>query len=411
MKLLFVHQNFPGQFRHIAAHFAADPANRVVAIGEAPNLKKATAIHPRIEQRPYASPQPAGAGTHRYVQGYEAAVQRGLAVADVAARLKTDGFIPDLIVAHPGWGEALYLRDIFPAARIVQHAEFFYQPTGADVGFDPEFPSAGDDAYRIRTKNTTQLMSMEQADLLIAPTEWQRSRFPAALRSRMQVVHEGIDTTLVVPNPATTITLARAGVTLAAGDEVLTYVARNLEPYRGFHVFMRALPRLLALRPRARVLIVGGNAVSYGSKPAGGRTWRETLTAEVGAGIDATRVHFLDRIPYAGYLQVLQVSAVHAYLTYPFVLSWSLLEAMSAGCMVVGSRTAPVEEVISHGRNGWLTDFFDHQALAETLAEALEQRARLGDIRHAARQSIVERFDLHSICLPRQVALLVPPRE
>jgi glycosyltransferase involved in cell wall biosynthesis len=154
------------------------------------------------------------------------------------------------------------------------------------------------------------------------------------------------------------------------------------------------------------VLIVGGSAVSYGSKPAGGRTWRETLVSEVGSGIDATRVHFLDRLPYAAYLQVLQVSAVHAYLTYPFVLSWSLLEAMSAGCMVVGSRTAPVEEVISHGKNGWLTDFFDHQALAETLAEALEQRARLENIRHAARQSIVERFDLRSICLPRQLALL-----
>ena len=406
MNLLFIHQNFPGQFRHIAAHFAADPANRVVAIGEAPNLKKAAAIHPRIELHPYASPPPANAATHRYVQGYDAAVRRGLAVADVAARLKTDGFIPDLIMAHPGWGEALYLRDVFPTSRIVQHAEFFYQPTGADVGFDPEFPTAGDDAYRIRTKNTTQLMSMEQADLLIAPTEWQRSRFPADLRSRMQVVHEGIDTTLAVPNPATKITLARAGVTLAAGDEVVTYVARNLEPYRGFHVLMRALPRLLGLRPRARVLIVGGSAVSYGSKPAGGRTWRETLVSEVGAGIDATRVHFLDRLPYAAYLQVLQVSAVHAYLTYPFVLSWSLLEAMSAGCMVVGSRTAPVEEVISHGKNGWLTDFFDHQALAETLAEALEQRARLENIRHAARQSIVERLDLKSICLPRQLALL-----
>lgn len=406
MNLLFIHQNFPGQFRHIAAHFAADPANRVVAIGEAPNLKRATAIHPRIELRPYGSPKPAHVATHRYVQGYEAAVHRGLAVAAVAARIKADGFLPDLIMAHPGWGEALFLRDVFPAARIVQHAEFFYRATGADVGFDPEFPTAGDDAYRMRTKNTTQVMSMDQADLLIAPTEWQRSRFPAALRERIQVVHEGIDTALAAPNPATKITLARAGVTLAAGDEVLTYVARNLEPYRGFHVFMRALPRLLRLRPRARVLIVGGNAVSYGSRPADGRSWRERLVAEVGAGIDPARVHFLDRLPYAAYLQVLQVSAVHAYLTYPFVLSWSLLEAMSAGCMVVGSRTAPVEEVISHGQNGWLVDFFDHQALADTLAEALEQRARLGEIRHAARRTIVERFDLQSVCLPRQVALV-----
>ena len=219
MNLLFIHQNFPGQFRHIAAHFAADPGNRVVAIGEASNLEKATAIHPRIERRPYASPKGAHEATHPYVRGYEAAVRRGLAVADVAARLKSERFVPGLIMAHPGWGEALFLRDVFPSARIVQHAEFFYQPTGADVGFDPEFPGAGDDAHRIRTKNTTQLMSMEQADLLIAPTEWQCSRFPATLRSRMQVAHEGIDTALVVPNPVMKIALARAGVTLAAGDE------------------------------------------------------------------------------------------------------------------------------------------------------------------------------------------------
>ena len=411
MNLLFIHQNFPGQFRHIAAHFAADPSKRVVAIGEASNLEKASAIHPRIERRPYASPKGAHETTHPYVRGYEAAVRRGLAVADVAARLKSERFVPDLIMAHPGWGEALFLRDVFPSARIVQHAEFFYQPTGADVGFDPEFPGAGDDAHRIRTKTTTQLMSMEQADLLIAPTEWQCSRFPATLRSRMQVAHEGIDTALVVPNPVMKIALARSGVTLAAGDEVVTYVARNLDPYRGFHVFMRALPRLLSLRPQARVLIVGGNAVSYGARPAGGRSWRQTLLAEVGAGLDAARVHFLDRLPYAAYLQVLQVSAVHAYLTYPFVLSWSLLEAMSAGCMVVGSRTAPVEEVITHGKNGWLTDFFDHQVLADTLAEALEQGARLGGIRRAARQTIVERFDLRSICLPRHVELLSSQRQ
>jgi glycosyltransferase involved in cell wall biosynthesis len=406
MNLLFLHQNFPGQFRHIAAHFAAGSANRVVAIFDVANRLRAAAAHPGIELRPYASPSGAHAATHGFVRGHEAAVRRGLAATAAAKALLAEGFVPDLIVAHPGWGDALFLRDVFPAARIVQHAEFFYQAAGADVGFDPEFPPLADAAYRVRMKNTTQLLSMEQADLLIAPTQWQKSRFPALLGERIAVAHEGIDTTLVRPDPRVRITLAKAGVTLSAGDEVVTYVARNLEPYRGFHVFMRALPGLLRARPRARVLIVGGDQVSYGSKPADGETWRARMLAEVGGQIDAGRVHFLGRLPYESYLRLLQVSAVHAYLTYPFVLSWSMLEAMAAGCMVVGSRTAPVEEVIKHGENGWLVDFFDHRQLAEALAGALEERSRLDGIRQAARRTVVERFDLTTVCLPRQLEIL-----
>lgn len=406
MNILFVHQNFPGQFRHIAAHFAADPAHRVVALGEAANLKRATGLHPRIELCPCPAPAPAGSATHRYLQGYEAAIHRGLQCARIASRLKAGGFRPDLIVAHPGWGEALFLREVFPDARLVLYAEYYYHATGADVGFDPEFPPAADDPFRVRIKNTTQWMSMEQADLLLAPTQWQKSRFPDLVQDRLRVVHDGIDTGRVAPNPSARIALVKAGITLGAEDEVVTYVARNLEPYRGFHIFMRALPQLLKLRPRARVLIVGGDQVSYGSKPADGRTWRKTMTDEIGKHVDKSRVHFLGRLPYADYLRLLQISTVHAYLTYPFVLSWSLLEAMSAGCMVVGSRTAPVEEVIRHGENGWLVNFFDHQALAATLAQALEQREKLAPIRAAARQTIVDNFDLKTRCLPQQVALL-----
>ena len=406
MNILFVHQNFPGQFRHIAAHFAADPAHRVVALGEAANLKRATGLHPRIELCPCPSPAPAGSATHRYLQGYEAAIHRGLQCARIASRLKAGGFRPDLIVAHPGWGEALFLREVFPDARLVLYAEYYYHATGADVGFDPEFPPAADDPFRVRIKNTTQWMSMEQADLLLAPTQWQKSRFPDLVQDRLRVVHDGIDTGRVATNPSERIALVKAGITLGAEDEVVTYVARNLEPYRGFHIFMRALPQLLKLRPRARVLIVGGDQVSYGSKPADGRTWRKTMTDEIGKHVDKSRVHFLGRLPYADYLRLLQISTVHAYLTYPFVLSWSLLEAMSAGCMVVGSRTAPVEEVIRHGENGWLVNFFDHQALAATLAQALEQRSELASLRAAARKTVVDNFDLQNICLPQQLALL-----
>lgn len=406
MNILFLHQNFPAQFRHIAARFAADPGPRVVAMGEAGNLKRAVGLHPRIELCPYPAPAPAGSATHRYLQGYEAAMYRGLLCARIASQLKAGGFRPDLVVAHPGWGESLFLREVFPDVRIVLHAEYYYQAAGADVGFDPEFPPAADDPFRIRIKNTTQWMSIEQADLLIAPTQWQKSRFPDMVQDRLQVVHDGIDTDRVVPNPSARIALAKAGITLGAADEVVTYVARNLEPYRGFHIFMRSLPALLKLRPRARVMIVGGDQVSYGSKPADGRTWRQIMVDEIGDHVDKSRVHFLGRLPYADYLRLLQISTVHVYLTYPFVLSWSLLEAMSTGCMIVGSRTAPVEEVIRHGENGWLVDFFDHQALAGTVAQALEQRDQLAKIRLAARNTIVEHFDLQSRCLPRQVALL-----
>lgn len=413
MNLLFLHQNFPAQFRHIAAHFAADPAHRVVAVGESDNLKRAVAsvplhpaIHPRIELCPYAAPPPSGKASHSYLQGYDAAVRRGLTAAGLAAQLKAGGFDPDVIVAHPGWGEALFLRDVFPDARLVLYAEYYYHAIGADVGFDPEFPPAADDRFRLTIKNTTQWMSIENADLLIAPTHWQRSRFPRLVQDRIRVVHDGIDTGRVAPNPSAQISLVTAGITLGADDEIITYVARNLEPYRGFHVFMRSLPALLKLRPKARVLIVGGDHVSYGTKPADGRTWRRTMLEEVGNRIDASRVHFLGRLAYADYLRLLQISTVHVYLTYPFVLSWSLLEAMSAGCMVVGSRTAPVEEVIRHGENGWLVDFFDHHALAEKVAEAIEQRDRLTPIRAAARATVVENFDLQTRCLPQQVALL-----
>jgi glycosyltransferase involved in cell wall biosynthesis len=406
MDILFLHQNFPAQFRHIAAHFASNPAHRVIAIGEAGNLKRASGLHPRIELQAYPALQPVGKSIHHYVHGYETAIRRGEAAARIASRLKAGGFSPDLVIAHPGWGESLFMRDVFPSARLVLHAEYYYHASGADVGFDPEFPPAAEDPFRIRIKNTTQWMSMEHADLLIAPTRWQQSRFPELVQHRIRVVHDGIDTGSVAPDFAARITLIKAGISLGAEDELVTYVARNLEPYRGFHIFMRALPSLLRMRPRARVLIVGGDQISYGSPPGDGRTWRQTLLAEVGEQLDPARVHFLGRIPYADYLSLLRVSTVHAYLTYPFVLSWSLLEAMSAGCMVVASNTAPVAEVIRHGENGWLVDFFDHQALAATLAQAIEQRNGLASIRVAARQTIIDGYDLRTVCLPRQLALL-----
>jgi glycosyltransferase involved in cell wall biosynthesis len=217
----------------------------------------------------------------------------------------------------------------------------------------------------------------------------------------MVVLHEGIDTVRARPDRDATVALARDNLVLRAGDEIVTFVARNLEPYRGYHQFMRTLPRILAERPRARAVIVGGDGVSYGSSPPDGGSWKTRILREVAGDLDMSRVHFLGRVTHNALLRLLQISAAHVYLTYPFVLSWSLLEAMSAGALIVGSDTAPLREVIEHGRNGLLCDFFDNAGLADLVVGALENPTRHAALRQAARRTVVERFDLEAVCLPR----------
>jgi glycosyltransferase involved in cell wall biosynthesis len=399
-RILFVHQNFPGQFG-FAAKALAEAGHAVVALGintrDIPGVK-CLRYSVKAPERPAAG----------LAQDYEVKTVRGMACALAMEDLKRQGFVPEVIVVHPGWGEALFVRDVFPAARVLVFAEFFYAADGTDFNFDPEFSRDSLAARaRLRLKNSVHLHALMDADGGYAPTRWQHSQIPALHRGRFEVVFDGIDTTVVRPEPGAMVQLQRAGVKLVPGDEVITFVNRNLEPYRGFHTFMRALPRLLRERPKARVLIVGTDDVSYGSKPAGGGTWRQVMMAEVGAQLPMERVHFLGRVPYADYLRILQISSCHVYLTYPFVLSWSCVEALAAGCLVVGSRTAPVEEVIRHGDNGFLFDFFDPAALAAQVAEVLATRGTLGGVRARARQGVVEKYDLQTVCLPQVLRLIL----
>jgi glycosyltransferase involved in cell wall biosynthesis len=321
------------------------------------------------------------------------------------AELARQGFVPDLVCLHPSWGEGLFLREILPAARIINYYEFYYRAHGSDVGFDQEFQRiTADERGRLRIRNSVHLLSLEDADWGWSPTQWQASQFPPQFLPGISVIHDGIDTGRARPDSEARFQVE--GRVFSAGDRVVTYVARNLEPYRGFHVFMRALPAILALHADVHVVIVGADGVSYGKPPMVGENWRQALLAEVGNVIDHSRIHFVGRIPYDRYLSLLQVSNAHVYLTYPFVLSWSMLEAMAAGCAVVASRTAPVEEVIEDGKNGLLFDFFSPAALAETVGRVLDDpllRRRLGE---AARTAIVEGYDLQSICLPRQLAMV-----
>jgi len=405
MKILFVHQNFPGQFKHLAPALVAQ-GHEVTAFVM---RKDAPPAWQGLRLVPYFPDRGSTAGMHPWVGDFETKVIRGEAAFRRARRLASEGYRPDLIIAHPGWGESLFLKEVWPAARLGIYCEFFYHPQGADVGFDPEHDSKDDaESCRLRLKNLNYQLHLETADAGLAPTEWQASTFPAAFRPKITVVHDGIDTQLLAPNPAARLGLKVADRTFQVGteDEVITFVNRNLEPYRGYHIFMRALPEMLRRRPRARVLLVGGDEVSYGAAPSGGRKWKEISIQEVRGQIsdaDWARVHFLGKIPYEHFILLLQVSTVHVYLTYPFVLSWSLLEAMSAGCAIVASDTAPLHEAMQHDATGRLVGFFDGAGLTREVCALLEapgERRRLGG---AAREFARANFDLQTVCLPRQL--------
>lgn len=368
MRLLVIHQNFPGQFGHLVQTWSKRPGWDVRALGneQAPGLPGFSGlIRYRLARKGHGN-------QHPYLRQMEAATLHGQATARVMIQLRNSGFTPDVILAHPGWGETLYAKDVFPDARLIHFCEWYYNAEGADLGFDPEFPLSFDDRARIRTWNALHTLNLTNCDAAVTPTHWQRSRHPDIFRPKITVQHEGITTHLLGPNPEATVTTP-SGITLKAGDPVITYVARNLEPYRGFHVFMRALERIQKAHPNCHALIVGGDEVSYGKRPGDAANWRERMLREV--KLDPSRTHFLGRLPRELYVRVLQVSAAHAYLTYPFVLSWSLLEAMACSARIVSSDTAPVREVMRHGVEGWLTDFFDHAALAEAVGRVIEQPA------------------------------------
>lgn len=404
MKFLLVHQNFPGQYKHLVHALAALPGAQVVALGDEKNVAVRPAP-PGIERLTYAPSREITPGVHPYLRQIERAVLRGQATARKALELRQRGFVPDLICVHAAWGEALYLRDIFPRSRILAYLEFYYRPDGADMGFDPEFPISLDDRLRVRTWNMTHQSTFFSADWGITPTAWQANAFPSEIRQRMSVIPEGIDTVALQPDPGARFQLPD-GRSLGAGDEVISFVSRGLEPYRGFHVFMRALPELMARRPAAHVVVVGGDEPSYGRAPGDAPNWREKLLAEVGPGLDASRLHFTGKIPYPQLLSLLRITRAHVYLTYPFVLSWSLLEAMAVGAPVAASATAPVQEVIEHDRNGLLFDFFDREAMVGSICRLLEDADLRKTLGTAARQSVTKGYDLRSRCLPAQLQLV-----
>ena len=411
MNILFIHQNFPGQFKFLAPALVSQGHTVRAMTMQATEAK----TWEGVELIRYGANRGTTPNIHPWVSDFETKTIRGEACFRAALKLKAEGMNPDVIIAHHGWGESLFLKDVWPHAKLGIYCEFFYHPQGADVGFDPEFPAKDEgDICRLRLKNLNNLLHFEVADTGISPTHWQASTFPEPFRSKITVVHDGIDTEAVAPNLQTNLTLKKSSgeaIGLTRADEVITFVNRNLEPYRGYHTFMRALPAILRRRPHAKILIIGADDVSYGARPDaakyGNKKWKDIFIEEVRPQIsdaDWARVHFLGSVPYQHFIPLLQVSTVHVYLTYPFVLSWSLLEAMSAGCAIVASDTQPLREAITHDETGRLVSFFDAAALADEVCGLLDDpaaRARLGA---AARLFAQENYDLKTVCLPKQLA-------
>jgi len=404
---LFIHQNFPGQFKHIIKVLAENPSHSVTGIGDAANRTGKPPLPPRVRLFSYNLQKGPGKDTHHYIRDYEAAIRRGQEVVRMALSLKKNGFVPDVVVGHTGWGEVLFMKEVFPEARHVSYFEYFYHFENGDVGFDPEFPASFDGRFRIRARNSVNLLSLNAADAGISPTRWQKSLYPEEYQKKIHVIHEGIDTSLVKPSEQVELNID--GCRLTKKDTVITYVARNLEPYRGFHIFMRTVPEILKRCPECHIMIVGGDGVSYGRKPPKGECYRDLYSREIDGNVDWSRIHFTGQILYNQYLKVLQLSSVHVYLTYPFVLSWSMLEAMAAGCRIVASATPPVEEVVKHRYNGLLVDFFNKSQLADTIDELISRPERFAHLGQHARATIEKQYDLHRVCLPQMLDFIQSP--
>lgn len=419
MRILFLHPNFPAQFRHLATVLAKDTRNEVVfgtarREGEIPGVKK---VIYEVSREPAKE-------THHYLRFLESAVLEGQAVYREMLELKKSGFYPDIIYAHSGWGVGLFMKDLFPKARYICYFEWFYHAHGTDADFDPSEPLDANDEARIRVKNTPILLDLASCDAGLCPTYWQRLQFPPEFHNKLKVIHDGVDTEFFKPDPDSVkipllfteeipenvpvLTGLEGKKILELSDktEIVTYVSRGFEPYRGFPQFMESVAHLQQKRPNTHVVVVGDDRVAYGKNLPDGRTYKQMMLEKL--DLDLSRIHFTGRLPYNQYRKVLQASSVHIYLTRPFVLSWSMLEAMSVGCVVVGSKTPPVQETIADGFNGFLVDFFQPEAIAAKVGEILDNLEEVKKMRILARNTIIDHYNLASL-LPVHLHWLKSP--
>jgi len=400
MKLLLIHQNFPGQFRQLAPYLEAQ-GHELVAIcsHQRPVALQGTVL--RYTEPTKANALPFGADL------WHEGLQRAAAVARLCELLQQQGWRPDRILAHSGWGETLAIAEVWPDVPQILWPELWVHPEHGGHGHDPRMRLPGlEEQLQQLGRNCLTRAALDQAAAWVLPTRHQANSFPQRFQDgRLHVIHEGIDTTLACPKPS--VTYQVRGITISRETPTITFVNRNLERLRGFDLFVRALPRILRQHPTVRVLIVGDNDRGYGGGPAGDKPLRQQLLDELGSELDLERIHFLGRIPHPQLIALLQASWVHVYLSYPFVLGWSLLEAMACGCCVVGSAGMPVDEVIRNGVEGVLVPITHERLLAQAVLGCLADGGRRDQFGRAARQAALA-WD-QKVTLPRLAALVADP--
>lgn len=420
MNILFLHNNFPAQFLHLAKFYSENPLfnekNKVVFL----SLYKRGDLHLPGVTLKKVQPLPEIHGKSNAENALRQHFYAGQFYAAAMVELLKDGFAPDLIYDHPGWGCSAYVNDIFPHVPRISYFEWFYTK-GANYDFFSRGRTRAPAEFAAsRQRNLCQYDALRECDIAISPTAWQFRQYPPEYSHKFRILHDGIDTAFFSPadmeleqetvreggeqggreNQESAHVVQ--GLDLSAMGEIVTYTARGLEPYRGFPQFYKSIPYILQARPDAHIVIMAGEDVHYGEKRKDGKTWKQAMLDEL--PVDETRVHFLAHGSYPEYRKLLRHSGAHVYLTVPFVLSWSMLEAMSCGCLVVASATEPVREVIEHAKNGLLTSFWDEKEIAKVVSFALENREKLQAVRAAARKTILERYAIAK-CLQQHVTL------
>lgn len=404
MNILFVHQSFPGQYRHILSALASQGCHQIIGLGLFPPSES---LPPGVKYFRYGLTRGNHPGIDEFLVDLDSKVIRGQGCSQLALQLRKQGFIPDIICAHPGWGEALFLLDVWPNTPLLCYQEFFYNSIGFDYDFDSELQGSPDweASARLRMKNANPLLMLHSSSWNVTPTKFQKSTFPSAFHSCISVIHDGIDTTLASPDFSLDQFSLPDGHIIQSSDTIITFVNRHLEPYRGCHTFIRSIPSILDSNPSAHIVIVGQtDGVSYG-KPGPNNKWCDVFFAEIDGSYDKSRVHLTGSLGYSDFIQLLKLSSCHVYLSYPFVLSWSLLEAMSIGLPIVGSSTPSVKEVISDGVTGLLVDFFSPNQVSSAVTKILSDKASASSLGKHARQLVHDYYSLEK-CVPQQLALI-----
>lgn len=396
MRILFIHKNFPAQFGAWGQWLAAQGHNVVFATERTDARSTAFQV---VTYKPHRAPTD---GIHHYLAGTEAGILASQGLVRTALAMTAKGYRPDVVIAHSGWGGGTFVKDIWPACRYIPYFEWYYHwPPQDATAHDDYGDNTLDRAMRCRGRNLPFLMDFDAADAVLCPTRFQASQFPDWMGAKLHVSHDGIDTDLHAPGPRNTDLLDDLAIPHDA--EIMTWITRGMEPARGFPEMMGALATLQKSRPNLHAIIVGEDRVAYGAR-GDAISWKQKMLDA--HDLDTSRLHFTGLVPRPRMIEILRLGHLHLYLTAPFVLSWSFLEAMACGCLLVASDCAPVREFLDDGKTGLLTDMNDPHDLSAMIARALDEQDALSPLRHAAREAIVSRLDAKTIAYPERQRFL-----